>query len=128
MYAYGHRVGGPFSPALPQSEPLSSLQCPRTVLLPHTGSSLAEGMAGRARSQGRGGVSGWAEPLGISRISTRSGCQAPTRVSEPNSPSGWKLLDPRNGEHMMSGLGQARVRAGPSVPARQRAGGPDPEA
>lgn len=45
----------------------------------------------------------------------------------PNSPSARKLRDPRNGEHMVSGAGAGRGQGGPSVPARQRAGGPDPE-
>lgn len=37
----------------PTSKPPSSLQCHCAVLLPHTGSGLAEGMARRAKSQGR---------------------------------------------------------------------------
>lgn len=35
----------------------------------------------------------------------------------PNSPSGWKLLDARNGEHMVSAVGEAGVRVDPSAPA-----------
>ena len=46
----------------------------------------------------------------------------------PNSPSGWKLLDARNGEHMVSAVGAGRGQSGSLCASRQRAGGLDPEA
>lgn len=44
----------------------------------------------------------------------------------PNSPSGWKLLDPRNGEHMMSRVGAGEGQSGPlcASPAAGRRAGP----
>lgn len=43
-----------------------------------------------------------------------------------NSPSGWKLLDTRNGEHMMSGVGAGEGKSGSlcASPAAARPTGP----
>lgn len=55
---------------------------------------------------------------------------SPTRGRAPisNLPSGRKLLDPRNGEHMVSEVGTGRGSEWPLVPAPQRGRDPDPEA
>lgn len=128
------------APALLRSKPPA--RCPGllTSLFLLAGSGLAEDTARRARPQGRVGL-GWVprSPLQLD-LDQRTG---PVRVSDgwagkgrfspswghvphPNSPSGWKLLDARNGEHMMSGVRAGRGQSGPlcASPAAGRRAGP----
>lgn len=128
----------------PTSKAPSSLQCHHAVLLPHAGSGLVEGMARRARSQGRFRLGRVLRAHGdftcfslsreaLARVGKRwegEGCFSPRpgagRSPIPNSPSGWKLLDPRNGEHMMSGVGAGKGQREPlcASPAAGRRAGP----